>query len=54
MFPSEYEALSIIGYDHDKEWVATEKDKFDQEYDLNLDGYLTGKEIQAWMIPNNE
>ncbi|XP_077285356.1 reticulocalbin-2 [Arctopsyche grandis] len=42
------------GFEQDKEWITVEKDKFDNEFDLNHDGILAGKEIESWIIPNNE
>lgn len=38
----------------DKEWLITEKDKFDNEYDKNGDGILDSLEIFHWLIPSNE
>lgn len=39
---------------HDKEWLITEKDHFDNEYDKDGDGYLNGNEILSWILPSNE
>lgn len=38
----------------DKEWVITEKDKFDYEHDKNGDGRLDSDEILSWLVPSNE
>lgn len=40
--------------DKDKEFLLTEKDKFDNDFDKNKDGFLTGNEILSWMLPSNE
>ncbi|XP_047507525.1 reticulocalbin-2 isoform X1 [Pieris napi] len=37
----------------DKEWVMTERDKYDHELDSNGDGLLDEHEIHRWMIPDN-
>jgi len=34
------------------EWYLTEKNRFDVEYDKDRDGYLSGEEINAWLIPD--
>lgn len=39
---------------HDKEWLVTEKEKFDSEYDQDGDGSLNGNEILSWVVPSNE
>ncbi|XP_055593182.1 reticulocalbin-2 [Uranotaenia lowii] len=39
---------------HDKEWLLTEKDRFDNDYDKDGDGYLNGNEILSWILPSNE
>ncbi|XP_055542509.1 reticulocalbin-2 isoform X2 [Wyeomyia smithii] len=39
---------------HDKEWLITEKDRFDNDYDKDGDGYLNGNEILSWILPSNE
>lgn len=36
------------------EWLHAEKDKFDNEFDQNKDGKLTGNEIIAWVVPSNQ
>lgn len=48
------EFIGDRGQDHDQEWLYAEKEKFDQELDLNLDGKLTGNEILSWIVPSNE
>ncbi|XP_058819013.1 reticulocalbin-2 [Topomyia yanbarensis] len=39
---------------HDKEWLITEKDRFDNDFDKDGDGYLNGNEILSWILPSNE
>uniref|UniRef100_A0A1L8DJD2 Reticulocalbin-3 n=2 Tax=Nyssomyia neivai TaxID=330878 RepID=A0A1L8DJD2_9DIPT len=39
---------------YDKEWLITEKEKFDNEFDKDGNGFLTGNEILAWVVPSNE
>lgn len=48
------EFLGDKGTTHDKEWLISEKDKFDNEYDKNKDGKLTGNEILSWVVPSND
>ncbi|EDW03881.1 reticulocalbin-2 [Drosophila grimshawi] len=38
---------------HDKEWLITEKERFDKEHDANGDGVLTGNEVISWIVPSN-
>ncbi|XP_077274792.1 reticulocalbin-2 isoform X1 [Temnothorax americanus] len=38
----------------DKEWLLSEKDKFDFEHDKNRDGRLDADEILSWLVPSNE
>lgn len=40
--------------DHDKEWLIAEKERFDSEFDKDLDGTLNGNEILSWVVPSNE
>lgn len=42
------------GKNHDKEWLLTEKDKFDKDFDKDHDGYLNHNEILSWIVPSNE
>jgi len=42
------------GHDKDKEWLISEKDRFDSELDKNGDNSLNKEEILAWIIPSNE
>ncbi|KAF7266303.1 hypothetical protein GWI33_020331 [Rhynchophorus ferrugineus] len=42
------------GSDLDKEALHAEKVKFDEEYDKDKDGKLTGNEILSWMIPSDD
>lgn len=39
---------------HDKEWLISEKEKFDNDYDHDKDGVLNGNEILSWVVPSNE
>ncbi|XP_030555133.1 reticulocalbin-2 [Drosophila novamexicana] len=38
---------------HDKEWLITEKERFDKDYDANGDGVLSGNEVLSWIVPSN-
>lgn len=38
----------------DKQWLITEKEKFDHEHDKNKDGVLDSNEILSWLVPSNE
>ena len=38
----------------DKEWIISEKDKFDHDHDKNHDGLLDKDEIMSWLVPSNE
>lgn len=40
--------------DHDKEWLLSEKVRFDNDYDKDGDGILNGNEILSWVVPSNE
>lgn len=42
------------GKNHGKEWLMTEKDKFDKDFDKDSDGYLNHNEILSWVVPSNE
>lgn len=48
------EYMGDTARDKDKEFLITEKDKFDNDFDKNRDGFLTGNEILSWMLPSNE
>ncbi|XP_018329990.1 reticulocalbin-2 isoform X2 [Agrilus planipennis] len=48
------EFIGTQGQERSKEWLLSEKDKFDLEYDKNADGKLSGNEIISWIVPNNE
>lgn len=48
------EYLGDRGEGKDKEWLLTEKDRFDQELDKNGDNSLNREEILAWIVPSNE
>lgn len=34
------------------EWFATEKVRFQEEYDKNNNGFLEGEELKVWLIPD--
>lgn len=44
----------MTGKDKDREWLLTEKDKFDNEHDMDKNGILDRNEILAWVVPTNE
>jgi len=48
------EYLGERGEGKDKEWLLTEKDRFDTELDKNEDNLLSREEILGWIIPSNE
>jgi len=48
------EYLGSRGDGKNKEWLLTEKDRFDNELDKNGDNLLSREEILAWIIPSNE
>lgn len=48
------EYIGERGSGKDKEWLVTEKDRFDEELDKNGDNHLSQEEILAWIIPSNE
>uniref|UniRef100_A0A224XT31 Reticulocalbin-3 n=1 Tax=Panstrongylus lignarius TaxID=156445 RepID=A0A224XT31_9HEMI len=39
--------------DQEKEWLLSEKDKFDNEFDKDKDGKLNANEILSWVVPSN-
>lgn len=39
---------------HDKQWLLSEKDKFDFDFDKNHDGFLDHNETLSWIVPSNE
>lgn len=39
---------------HDKQWLLSEKDKFDSDFDKDHDGFLNHIEILSWIVPSNE
>ncbi|TRY74789.1 hypothetical protein TCAL_00653 [Tigriopus californicus] len=47
------EYIGERGQDQSKEWIISEKDRFDNELDKDKDGTLSAEEIKAWMIPSN-
>lgn len=48
------EFIGDQGKQHDKEWLITEKDKFDKDFDKDGDGYLNHNEILSWIVPSND
>lgn len=48
------EFIGDSGANHDKEWLLSEKEKFDSDYDRDGDGSLNGNEILSWVVPSNE
>lgn len=48
------EFIGEQGKKHDKEWLISEKDKFDKDFDKDQDGYLNHNEILSWIVPSNE
>lgn len=48
------EFIGDSGANHDKEWLLSEKEKFDSDYDRDGDGNLNGNEILSWVVPSNE
>lgn len=49
----EYIIYCSAGKDHNKEWLVSEKEKFDS-YDKDKDGLLGQDEILNWIVPSNE
>lgn len=41
------------GSDQDEESLLAEKERFDEDYDKNLDGFLDPIEVQHWLVPDN-
>ncbi|KAK9510594.1 hypothetical protein O3M35_005340 [Rhynocoris fuscipes] len=39
--------------DQDKEWLISEKSKFDHEFDKDNDGKLNANEILSWVVPSS-
>lgn len=48
------EFIGDSGKGQAKDWLVAEKDKFDEDLDLDGDGVLNGNEILAWIVPSNE
>lgn len=42
------------GKDQDKDWLVSEKERFDTDLDENKDGILDENEVYAWLVPDNE
>lgn len=38
---------------HDKEWLISEKERFDNDFDKDHDGFLNHNEILSWIVPSN-
>ncbi|ALC38247.1 CG31650 [Drosophila busckii] len=47
------EFIGDAAKNHDKDWLITEKERFDKDYDQNSDGALTGEEVLSWIVPSN-
>lgn len=39
---------------HDKEWLLSEKERFDNDFDKDNDGFLNHNEILSWIVPSND
>jgi len=48
------EFVGARGRDQDKDWLVSEKERFDTDLDGNKDGSLDDAEILAWIVPDNE
>jgi hypothetical protein len=48
------EYVGARGEGKDKEWIISEKERFDNDLDKNEDNSLGTEEILAWIIPSNE
>ncbi|KAK6618930.1 hypothetical protein RUM44_003311 [Polyplax serrata] len=48
------EFIGNKGKEQDKEWLISEKTKFDTDYDKDKDGRLNSNEILSWMVPSND
>lgn len=48
------EYIGDSGKLHDKEWLLSEKDKFDTDFDKDHDGYLNHNEILSWIVPSSD
>lgn len=48
------EYIGDKGKEQDREWLLTEKDKFDNDHDKDGNGILDRNEILAWVVPTNE
>lgn len=48
------EYIGDRGVQQDKEWLVSEKDKFDNDLDLNRDGVIDLNEVHKWIIPDND
>jgi len=48
------EFIGDRGKDQDKDWLVSEKERFDTDLDENKDGILDDNEVYAWLVPDNE
>ena len=48
------EYVGVRGKDQTKEWLVSEKERFDNDLDRNKDGYLDDAEIGSWIVPSND
>lgn len=42
------------GTQQDKEWLISERDKFEHDLDVNRDGVLDAEELKRWIVPDND
>lgn len=50
----DFQEFAERGEEHDKKWLLEQKDSFDNDYDKDHDGKLTGNEILSWIVPSND
>lgn len=46
------EFLGDIGENIESEWYTVEKNRFEDEYDVDKNGFLEGDEITRWLVPD--
>ncbi len=46
--------MGVRGKDQTKEWLVSEKERFDNDLDKNKDGFLDDAEIGSWIVPSND
>lgn len=47
-----YEFLGETRIDSNSEWYVVEKNRFENDYDVDKNGFLEGVEITNWLIPD--